>query len=270
MKLFNTIKNNKTFTRFAAGLLVSLNIATLPALAHETFLLPDQSVWQVDSDVKIKMASGLSFPDLTWGVSQDRISTVIVQLNGKTLPSPSFTDGKAFLTIGFTAKQAGVGVIAVSSKKRSGDIKHENTEGYLDEIGAPESVRQAFKALPGKPVLHRSYVKHTKSFICIEDCKDSQHVNAKAVGQKLEFIAARDDANHFQLLLDGKPLPNHEVKVRDAAKVLYKFNTDANGLLSIDEKISGTIMLAAVAITLPEKTDGLYHSDYATLVLTKE
>lgn len=264
MKLIKNKKNNK----FLASLLASLSIVTLPAaLAHETFLLPTQHVWKLDSDVKIRMASGLSFPELTWGVSQDRISTAIVQLDGKTINSPSLTDGKAFLTIDFTASQEGVGVVAMSTKPRSGDIKHESTEGYLDEIGAPHSVRQAFRALPGKPSLHRSYVKHTKSLICIESCKDGRYLNSKPVGQKLEFIVTNDNTNSFQLLLDGEPLPNHEVKVRDSTKELFKFETDANGQLSIGEKMSGTIMLAAVAITLPEKANGLYHSDYATLVL---
>tara|TARA_Y100000296_G_scaffold81280_1_gene108215 strand:- start:1433 stop:2176 length:744 start_codon:yes stop_codon:yes gene_type:complete len=237
------------------------------ALAHETFLLPAQSVWEVDSNVEVRMASGLSFPDLTWGVNQERISSSTIQFNGKNVASSSFKDGKESLTISFNASQAGIGVVAISTKKRSGDIDNKNTEGYLDEIGASESIKQAFRALPGKPPLHRSYIKHTKSLVCVKSCKDSQHITSKPVGQKLEFITANEGLNRFQLLLDGKPLPSHEVKVRDSAKELYKYTTDARGIFSIDEKVSGTIMLAAVAITLPEKAGGLYHSDYATLVL---
>ena len=263
----NIIKNIKV-VRVLTRLLITLNMLVLPtALAHETFLLPTQSVWKVKDDVEVKMASGLSFPDLTWGINQERISSSTIQLNGKNVANPSFKDGKAFLTIGFNASDAGVGVVAISTKKRSGDIKHKNTEGYLDEIGASESVKQAFRALPGKPPLCRSYAKHTKSLICVRSCNDSRNLSSKPVGQKLEFVIANDDAGRFQLLLDGKPLPHHDVKVRDSAKELYKYTTDARGIFSIDEKVSGTIMLAAVAITLPEKAGGLYHSDYATLVL---
>lgn len=236
-------------------------------LAHETFLLPIQSVWEMNSNVEVRMASGLSFPDLTWGVNQERISSSTVQLNGKNVASPSFKDGKAFLTVSFNASEAGVGVVAISTKKRSGDIEHKNTEGYLEEIGASESIKQAFRALPGKLPLHRSYVKHTKSFICVKSCRDSRNLSSKPVGQKLEFVTANDGASRFQLLLDGKPLPSHEVKVRDSAKELYQYTTDSRGMFSIGKQVSGTVMLAAVAITLPEKADGLYHSDYATLVL---
>lgn len=263
----NIIKNIKV-ERVITHLLVTVHMFVLPtALAHETFLLPTQSVWGVDSNVEVRMASGLSFPDLTWGVNQERISSSTVQLNGKNVASPSFKDGKAFLTVSFNASEAGVGVVAISTKKRSGDIEHKNTEGYLEEIGASESIKQAFRALPGKLPLHRSYVKHTKSFICVKSCRDSRNLSSKPVGQKLEFVTANDGASRFQLLLDGKPLPSHEVKVRDSAKELYQYTTDSRGMFSIGKQVSGTVMLAAVAITLPEKADGLYHSDYATLVL---
>ena len=261
------IKNLKV-KRVITWLLVTLHMFVLPtALAHETFLLPTQSVWELESNVEVRMASGLSFPDLTWGVSQERISSSTILLNGKNVASPSFKDGKGFLTISFNANEGGVGVVALSSKKRSGDIEHKNTEGYLEEIGASESIKQAFRALPGKPSLHRSYVKHTKSIFCVESCEDSRQLKSKPVGQKLEFVTVNDGSNRFQLLLDGKPLTSHVVKVRDSAKELYQYTTDSRGMFSIGEQVSGTVMLAAVAITLPEKADGLYHSDYATLVL---
>ena len=263
----NIIKNIRV-SKIVAKLLVTLQIVLLPvAMAHETFLLPSKSVWKVDDVIEVKMASGLTFPDLKWGVNHERISFSSIQLNGKDVASPSIKDGKAFLTISFNGSEAGVGVVAISTKKRSGDIENQNTEGYLEEIGASESVKQAFRALPGKPVLHRSYVKHTKSFVCVKSCKDSQHLSSKPVGQKLEFITTNVNEGRFQLMLNGKPLPHHDVTVRDSAKELYEYITDANGIFSIGEKVSGTIMLAAVAITLPEKADGLYHSDYATLVL---
>ncbi|RZM71058.1 hypothetical protein C3B51_22930 [Pseudoalteromonas rubra] len=263
----NIIKNLKV-KRVITRLLVTLNMLVLPTvLAHETFLLPIQSVWEMNSNVEVRMASGLSFPDLTWGVNQERISSSTVQLNGKNVASPLFKDGKAFLTVSFKASEAGFGVVAISTKKRSGDIEHKNTEGYLEEIGASESIKQAFRALPGKPPLHRSYVKHTKSLICVKSCKKSQDLSLKPVGQKLEFITANEDLNRFQLLLDGKPLPHHDVKVRNSEKELYQYRTDSRGMFSIGEQVSGAVMLAAVAITLPEKPDGLYHSDYASLVL---
>ena len=235
--------------------------------AHDTFLLPTKNIWQLDSDIEVRMASGLSFPELTWGVSQERIASALFELNGKPMPSPLFTDHKEFLGINFKAIEQGNVVIAVSTKTRSGDINNEDTEGYLEEIGAPPSAKKAFRELPGKPKLQRSYVKHMKSFSCIEVCLLDKKINSKPVGQKLEFVTSTN-RNSFQLLLDGKPLPNHAVKIKDTTKKLIKLGTDANGQFSIDENVSGTIMLSAVAVTLPEKPRSLYHSDYATLVLT--
>ena len=254
------------YKRFSA--LLSMAVISSTTLAHDTFLLPAQNIWKVDSDIEVRMASGLSFPDLTWGVSQERISNALIELNGNPIPSQILSDNKEYLSITFKAIQQGHAVVAISTKTRSGTIQNEDTEEYLDEIGAPLSARKAFQKLPGKPQLHRSYVKHTKSFFCVENCKEDRAINLKPVGQKLEFVTTTTK-NRFQLLFEGKPLAKHEVKVKDTTKKLFKFTTDANGQFTIDEKVSGTMMLSAVAVTLPEEVTGLYHSDYATLVLTR-
>jgi hypothetical protein len=250
-----------------AGLIVSFSTVSTPVSAHETFLLPAKNAWSVGNQIEIRMASSLSFPVLTWGITQDRISKTVIRLGGVDVTTFSLNNNDAFLKVSFMAQHSGSGVVAMSTKPRSGVIGPENTEGYLDEIGAAPSVREAFRALPGEAALHRSYAKHTKTFICVEDCSASRSANTTPVGQELEFIADAGATNVFQLLRAGNPLSHHEVKVRTSDKKLHKFATDGNGELTIGGEISGVIMLTAVAITLPEQADGLYHSDYATLVL---
>ena len=93
------------------------------------------------------------------------------------------------------------------------------------------------------------------------------------VGQDLEFIAgggfiaSGGGANVFQLLRGGKPLAHHKVKVTTSAKEGHEITTTGSGELTISGKISGVIMLRAVVITLPDQAEGVYHSDYATLVV---
>ncbi|WP_168171421.1 DUF4198 domain-containing protein [Lacimicrobium sp. SS2-24] len=239
------------------------------ALAHDTFLLPVQNTVSVSQPVEVRMTSALSFPDLTWGVAQERIALASVQLNGETITPLSYSEGEAFLSIGFTPQNAGVSTVAMSSKLRSGDIGHENVDGYLDEIGASSDIKDAFKALPGNPSLHRSYVKHTKTFICVEPCDDKSTFMSEPVGQTLEFVKASGSADVFQLLFEGQPLTNHDVKVKNTSKETFMLKTDESGRLELNEQISGTFMLAAVALTLPDRTDGTYHSDQATLVFSR-
>jgi len=267
MRIYKSSKNYNLAAGIIACLIFSLTAVTAPVLAHNTFLLPAKNTWSVGNPVDIRMASALSFPDLTWGIKQDRISSTFIRVGGETINTFSLTEGKAFLNLGFQADRSGFGVVAMSTKSRFGDIAPEKAEGYFDEIGAAHSVRQAFAALPGEPPLHRSYAKHTKTFICVDDCEAGNTAKSAPVGQALEFIAVGRGTNVFQLLRSGTPLGHHKVKVSTSDKGVHEFTTTESGKLTISGRISGVIMLGAVVITLPDQPDGIYHSDYASLVL---
>ena len=267
MYIYKRFKNHNRITGVLVGLIVSLTTVAAPSLAHETFLLPAKDSWSVGDSVDVKLSSSLSFPELAYGPKKDRIASTFIRVGGEAVNTYSLTESDAFLTLGFKAEHAGFGVVAMSSKPRFGDIEPEKAEVYFDEIGATKPVRQAFAALPGEPPLHRSYAKHTKSFICVENCEAGNSARSTPVGQALEFVAVEGSANRFQLLRSGKPLANHKVKISTAAKEVHEVTTTASGELTLDGKASGVIMLLAVVITLPDQPDGVYHSDYASLVL---
>ena len=267
MYISKNLKNHTHIAGILLCLIFSLTAVTVPSLAHDTFLLPAKHKWSVGNNVDIKLSSALSFPDLTSGPKRNRIASTFIRVGGEPVNTFSLTESKAFLTAGFKAERAGFGVVAMSSKPRFGDIEPEKAEEYFDEIGASEPVRQAFAALPGEPPLHRSYAKHTKTFVCVENCVAGNSASSAPVGQALEFVAVDGGANTFQLLRGGKPLAHHKVKISTSAKDVYEVKTTENGELTVDGKVSGVIMLLAVVITLPDQPDGVYHSDYASLVL---
>ncbi len=267
MRIYKSLKNHNRIGGSLICLIFSLIAVTVPTLAHNTFLLPVKHKWNVGSSVDIKLSSALSFPDLASGPKQDRISLTFIRVGGQRLKAFSLTESKAFLTLGFKAERPGFGVVAMSSKPRFGDIAREKANEYFDEIGATQSVRQAFEAFPGEPPLHRSYAKHTKTFICIEDCVAGNSAGLTPVGQALEFVAVDGGANSFQLLRGGIPLADHKVQISTSAKEVHEVMTNKNGEFTIGKTLSGVTMLLAVVITLPSQPDGVYHSDYASLVL---
>jgi len=267
MYIYQSLKNYNRIAGILICLIFSLTAVTAPSLAHDTFLLPAKHNWGMGDSVDIKLSSALSFPDITYGPKQDRISSTFVRVGGESVNTFSLTESKAFLTLGFKAEHSGFGVVAMSSKPRFGDIAPEKAEEYFDEIGATQPVRQAFAALSGEPPLHRSYAKHTKTFICVENCVAGNSARSTPTGQALEFVAVDGGTNTFQLLRGGKPLAHHKVKVSTSAKDVYEITTTKSGELTVDGKVSGVIMLLAVVITLPDQADGVYHSDYASLVL---
>ncbi len=262
-------KKNLRNSFLASAILIGLigAVFAVPAFAHKTFLWPAKFMWGTGDKVEVALTSALAFPKLEFGPGKDRIAFSAAILAGQKIDTFSLAENETYLNLEFTAKTSGFGVVAMSSKTRSGAIKPEDTEGYLDEIGASQAVRQAFNDLPGSPPLNRSYNKHTKTFICVDTCKDGASEKYKPVGQKLEFVAAQSGDRDFVLLLDGKPLAGQDVVIYGTDGNGVATVSDINGLVQIKPDHKGVAMLTAVWITLPAEPDGVYHSDYTALTL---
>ncbi len=263
------MKKTKTQHMIIWWKIIFISLISLEVFAHDTFLLPVHETYPPNSDIEIRMSSGLSFPEQTWGVNKSRIESANIVLNDKMIRSHSFSQSKEYFSIGFTPKNSGLVTVAISTKVRSGAISHEDVDEYLDEIGATSDVKKAFNALPGTPSLPRSYVKHTKTFLCISSCNSETVHMSTPIGQKLEFVGTFGSESIFQLFFDGQPLPSHRVKLKNLSKETVTLITDESGKIDINGEFSGTVMLAAVALTLPDKPGGIYHSDQATLVLSR-
>ncbi len=250
---------------FAIALLATSLLAP-PLLAHQTFILPDQFIRNAGEPVELALTSALSFPDREHGPTRDRISFAMVVVDNKAIDEIAYEESETYLSAKFASDRRGIAVAAMSSKPRFGEIKPEDASEYFDEIGADESVRQAFEALPGELPLQRSYSKHAKTFFCIETCGGATDAGSP-VGQKLEFVATDSGGNSFRLLLDGEPLVGQSVVLTPLKGEAVKTVTSENGAFNIGESLSGVVMFSAVWITLPDKPGGVYHSDYATLTV---
>ncbi len=254
------------FGLFASAILLTTIVVT-PSLAHKTFLWPSKFLWNTGDVVDVALTSALAFPDLQFGPARDRISFTSVVLDNKAVDALAYEEGETFLNVTFTADRPGLAVIAMSSKPRFGEIKPEDASAYLDEIGADESVRAAFNALPGTPPLNRSYSKHSKTFICIETCSTGNEARLAPVEQALQFVAVESDKNAFMLLRDGKPVAGHAVSVNTSDQEQRELSTNKDGVVAIDPSMAGVVMLMSIWITVPDQPDGVYHSDYATLTI---
>lgn len=258
-----------TLAKNTFGAAIGAAIIAAQAAAHQTFLLPDQFMWSDGETVSIDLTSALSFPNLEHGPSQDRIAYSHAAVNGEPIDSLTFLESETALRINFSTRHKGLAVVAASSKPRAGQIPPEDVDMYLDEIEADAAVRAAFDALPGSPSLDRSYAKHAKTFFCIDVCDDAESA-AAPVGQKLEFVGAGANGRSFALLLDGKPLVGKAVTIVPFDGNASQTQTDESGAFSVGASYSGVVMMSAVWITLPDKADGVYHSDYATLTVNLE
>ena len=242
-------------------------LVVMPAMAHQTFMLPNQFNWKVGDQIDVALSSSLSFPDFGSGFNVDRIEVSRTFINGVDIPTVKYRKEKSALHALFTASNKGTAVLAISSKKRHGEIAPKNVDAYFEEIEANEETIDAFhKASAGKP-MHRSYSKHLKTLMCVDKCSIHDKSSSQPAGLVLEFVPIENKPNQFVLLRNGKPLANHKVTQALTNKKTYFKETNAEGVFMIEPELSGTLMLGSVVITIPEEVMGTYHSDYTTLTI---
>ena len=268
LKLSQLLKNKTPLAKTINALFLLVNfLVVMPAMAHQTFMLPNQFNWKVGDQIDVALSSSLAFPDLGSGFKVDRIEVSQTFINGVEIAAVKYREEKSSLHALFTASNKGTAVLAISSKKRHGEIAAKNVDAYFEEIEANEETIDAFhKASEGKP-MQRSYSKHVKTLMCVDKCSIHAKTSSQPAGLVLEFVPVENKPNQFVLLRNGKPLANHKVTQALTNKKTYFKKTNAEGVFMIEPELSGTLMLASVVITVPEEVMGTYHSDYATLTI---
>ncbi|MEE2525545.1 hypothetical protein V0U79_04145 [Hyphobacterium sp. HN65] len=237
------------------------------AAAHKTFLSAEYAVWAEGSAPEFALTSALEFPDLETGLAQDRIAFLSAAIGGRQVSDIGFTETETALNIRLETDATGLGVLAVSTYPRSGEIPPASVELYFDEINADEPVRAAFRVLEGEPALMRSYAKHTKIIFCVATCEDIALAAATPVGLPLEFVMLSAADRQFALAHDGERLAGHQVTIHTGDGEAFVALTDSEGVFEVVGEASGDILMSAVWIDLPDTADGNYHSEQATMTV---
>ena len=251
--------------RICVATFLAASIITAPAWAHKTFLASERQVWEEGDIVKVALTSALEFPNIEFGPARDRLSFTSVVVGQSNISDLVFEETETALNLSFRADTSGFAVVAMSTHPRSGEIEPDSVAGYFDEIDADTDVRAAFELLPGNPALMRSYSKHTKIFLCLENCEDGRGEATEPVGQALEFVAVASDPRSFVVVRDGERAAAQRVAIHTEDGSHSSAIADANGVFRLEPSISGAVLLSAIWITVPDQPAGVYHSDQATL-----
>jgi len=263
MKTDNRSPRMKTV--FAGGLAALL--ASSAAFGHKTFLASSEAIWPSGETVEVAMTSALEYPDIQFGLGQDRIAFASATVGGVAVEELAYAEAETSLTIRFTPSSTGLGVLAVSTHPRSGEIPPESIDVYFEEIDANADVQAAFHALPGSPALMRSYSKLTKTIFCVETCDGGEAAVFTPVGQALEFVPVRGEARRFALYQDSETLAGHRVMIHTPDGRHFDALTDEVGGFTVSTELDGEVLLSAIWIDLPDSPDGNYHSDQATMTV---
>lgn len=270
----------KSLRKFSATFLMAATLCLAPArpaLAHDTWLLARSSAVQPGTPVILDLTSGMAFPANETAIKPDRVARAGLRLAGKT--SDLKDRRSAATSLEFTAlpSEPGVAALWVELAPKSIELKPDQVQEYLDEIGASPEIRRAWAESTEPRHWRESYVKHAKTYVRVgRPAADSSW--AEPAGMALEIVPEKDptalrpgDALPVRVLRDGQPLPSFAVGLvheGDAHGSLA--TTDATGRATLRLDRAGRWLLRATELRRSAKPDRDWESDFTTVSLSVE
>ena len=251
-------------------LLLALALTT-SALAHDTWLIPDQFNLAPKSTVTLDMTSGMEFPKLDVGPKPERVESATCRLAGKTFDITNKAATPHSLQFKAELADAGVATFWVKLPPRSIELKPEEVKEYLDEVDAPEALRKQWAEMKEQR-WRESYSKHQKTFARVGD-PTSDRSWAEPVGTFLEIVPEKDptmlkagDDFPVRVLKEGKPFAGFSLNAVSAGQPKGETRkTDSDGRVTFRVGIAGRWLLRGTDIRKSKQPETDWESDFATL-----
>ncbi len=211
--------------------------APLPATAHDTWILPARWNVPVGGAVVLDLTSAMDFPTPETAARPDRLVDRRIRIGGVVSSlevSPAATGARA-LQLSAAPTAAGLATLWITTRPRTLDLKPEEVEHYLREVGAAETIGERWRRSPDK-AWRETYVKVAKTFVRVGVAPNDESWR-EAVGASLELVPTSEPTTlspgqelAFVLLWKGKPLADLAVgAVAGAGSTPTLAKTDAQG-----------------------------------------
>ncbi|EAQ97479.1 DUF4198 domain-containing protein [Congregibacter litoralis] len=263
--------------RLSTGLAVSCLLLSPGLSAHETWLLPETFQPEADSQITLSMTSGMAFPTLGSGISAARIREAVISQNGqRDLLIPMDTRGGALELI--ATPGAGTACAWIALNPRILEIKPEAVAHYLEEIGADDSVWEAWNTQPEPRFWKESYSKLARTYLrsaSDDAATEESSCWSDESASRFEILPLNNPTSlapgetlELQVLFDREPLTNQAVGLwqeGDDAGVLHR--SDDDGQVSLEFAGDGPHMIYATHLR-PQMGEGFnWESDFVTLTV---
>lgn len=219
----------------------------------------------------LELTSGMSFPAAETAIKSDRVARAGARLAGNTSDLTDRRSTAHFLQLKAQLGKSGIATFWVGLAPKSIELKPDQVKEYLDEIGASDSVRRAWKEQNPKR-WRELYTKHAKTFVRVGQTQGDRSW-AEPVGLALEIVPEKDPTAlrpgedlPVRVLLQGKPAPAFSVGLvgQGEAHGLLKA-TDGEGRVSFPIGKSGRWLIRATDVRRSSKSGVEWESDFATL-----
>jgi uncharacterized GH25 family protein len=259
-----------TGDRLTAAVAGLLFLAAGTAFAHDTWLIPAHFAVPPGATVRLELTSAMRFPEAESAVAADRLAATGARLGGRTLPL--VVKGEAAKALELTTKPsaAGIETLWVESRPRTLSLGPAEVEEYLDEIGAPASVRARWKS-SGR--WRETYRKLAKTFVRVGE-PGTDRSWADPVGVDLEIVPEEDPTAvragsplPIRVLRQGQALPGFSVAAARAGRSSMR-TTDANGRASFMLDEAGPWLIKGTLLEESRAADTDWESLFTTLTVS--
>ena len=242
------------------------------ALAHDTWLIPDRFVVERDSVVTLDLTSGMAFPGLDTSIKPERIDRAFCRLAGHRFELTDYSSAPKSLLFKARLSESGVATIWIELKPRSLVLTTKLVKEYLDEIGAPEVIRQQWANAKRPRRWREAYTKHSKTFVRVGEAQ-SDRSWAEPVGMQLEIVPEKDpttlrvgDELAVRVLKNGAPLPNFSVGIVNAGDAKGRIQkTDAEGRATFRLDRGGRWLVRVTELRKSSQAGIDWESNFTTL-----
>ena len=256
-----------SLSRAALAVLLSAGLAS----AHDTWLSgPATAV--PGSTVPFDLTSSGAFPVPEHAVEPSRVARSLCRAGGQEVPLPTGSRKRQALRLRGRELPAGVAACGVSLGPRTLDLKPDEVEHYLEEVGAAATIGPRWKALPEPRAWRETYVKHATAFVRLGTKDDASW--GEPLGLGLEIVPLSDPTRlstgatlGVRLLKGGQPLAGLALRASRAGKAPTFATTDADGRASFVLDAAGPWLLAATELRPSAMRPPEWESDFATLYL---
>ncbi len=253
-------------------------VLALPVIAdaHDTWILPSRWSVPAGEPVVVDLTSAMSFPKPESAARPDRLVDRKVRLGGvvsSLAVSPERSGAKA-LRLTVTPHGAGVATLWITTRPRTLDLKPDEVEEYLSEVGASETIGEQWRRSPDRS-WRETYVKVAKTFVRVgEATKDDSW--REAAGASLELVPTSDPTlaaagQELGLVLrrNGEPLAGVAVgAVAGAGATPMLVKTDGQGVVRFQLDHSGPWLFRATVIRAAPGRPGEWDSVFTTVTLS--
>ncbi len=259
------------------ALLVVLLLSAIasPAAAHDTWLQPRRTSVSPGAIAQIDLTSGDKFATFDAAIKPDRIGTARARLNGKTFDVQPGAPEKKSLELRVPLSDPGIATIWLSLAPKLIELNRKEVQHYLDEIGAPALLTQAWYAGKGSKPWREIYSKHAKTFVHVgrPGRTKADRSWSEPVGMPLEIIPEKDptalragDEFPVRVLRNGAPLADFSLGIVREGRTNRSFKkTDVEGRAVFKVARAGKWLLRGTELRSSNKPATDWESDFTTL-----